>query len=183
MQRYSALFGSYPAPVLRLTQPVMTWQECNVCANCDPDNFFLYGYSHADDVWIYELYSSRSQAGFRLSQTPDLHSGIHHHAAKETKFHFKNLISHHSSVYRLKLTKFGFCKVWWPLLERKFLLEILRSHYFHSILFPRKLLKETALYVSSNCLCIYHAKRYRALRGKRWRFRILWDTFTSVNFT
>lgn len=150
--------------------------------NCDPDNFFCTA------IAMPMLFGSMNciQAAVRPdSGSLRLQIFIRVFTIMQPKreFHFKNLISHHSSVYRLKLTKFGFCKVWWPLLERKFFLEILRSHYFHRILFPRKLLKETALYVSSNFLCIYHAKRYRALRGKRWRFRILWDTFTSVNFT
>ena len=68
--------------------------------------------------------------------------------------------------------------------------EILWSHYFHRILFPKKLLKGNCSLCFFEFFSSHHAKGYRALRGNRWSFRILRKnysmlsrvTFTSVKF-
>ena len=81
----------------------------------------------------------------------------------------------------------------WPLVERKFLLQL---KYYEATTFVESYFLgsyqwETTLYISLNCFCIHHAKSYRTLRRKRWRFWILRKktlyafrvTFTSVHFT
>ena len=64
------------------------------------------------------------------------------------------------------------------------------SHYFHRILFPKKLLNGNCSLFLWIFFSSHHAKSYRALRGNRWSFRILRKnysmlsrvTFTSVKF-
>ena len=68
--------------------------------------------------------------------------------------------------------------------------EILWSHYFRRILFPKKLWKGNCSLCFFEFFSSHHAKGYRALRGNRWSFRILRKnysmlarvTFTSVKF-